>query len=170
MPETEADLFEEEEEKEPNSTGGFFTKRRLRENGGSETSQSPFSIDEDDDPTDWFTSKGAHIPIENSESENQAFEKTVEQRREKEKAQKENEHALKYSYEAQFETMLELEITEDEFMSVVSGVNKIYEANKHKKDITYYTMSYIYKVKNHGFNNYLFSDKMENKGNRKDWN
>lgn len=50
--------------------------------GGSETSQSPFSMDEE--PKDWFTSKGAHIPIENGESQNQAFNETVEKRRKEE--------------------------------------------------------------------------------------
>ena len=136
--------------------------------GGSSNEQNPFS--EDEEPKDWFTSNGAHIPIENGESENKSFEKTIKQRREEEQAQKENEHALKYSYDAQFLKMIDLNIEEAEFMSVVSGINKIYEANKNKKKIKYHTMSYIYKVENHGFNNYLFSDKIPNTGNRKDWN
>ncbi|MCR5261303.1 MAG: hypothetical protein K6C94_05640 [Candidatus Gastranaerophilales bacterium] len=44
--------------------------------GGSETSQSPFS--EDEEPKDWFTSNGAHIPIENGENQQEAFENHVE--------------------------------------------------------------------------------------------
>ena len=44
----------------------------FEDNGGSSNEQSPFS--EDAEPKDWFTSNGAHIPIENSENKNEAFE------------------------------------------------------------------------------------------------
>lgn len=66
-----------------------ITDEDFNDEGGSETPQSPFSMDE---PDDWFTSNGAHIPIENGEEQNEAFEKTVEQRREEEQAQKENKN------------------------------------------------------------------------------
>ena len=46
-------------------------------NGGSSNEQNPFSMDEDE-PKDWFTSNGAHIPIENGESEPEAFEEHIE--------------------------------------------------------------------------------------------
>lgn len=132
--------------------------------GGSSNEQSPFS--EDEEPQEWFTSNGAHIPIENGESK----QKAINQRREEEQTQKENEHDLKYSYKAQFLKMIDLDMDEAEFMDVVSGINTIYEANKHKKKIKYHTMAFVYKIENHGFNNYLFSDKIPNTGNRKDWN
>ena len=84
----------------------------------------------------------------NGEGKNEAFEETTKQRQEEEQAQKENEHALKYSYNAQFLKMIDLEIDEAEYMSVVSGINKIYDTNKNKKKIKYHTMDYIYKGRN----------------------
>ena len=47
------------------------------EQGGSSNEQNPFSMDEDE-PKDWFTSNGAHIPIENGESEPEAFQEHIE--------------------------------------------------------------------------------------------
>lgn len=55
-----------------------------------------------------------------------------------------------------------LAINEAEFMDVVSGINTNYNAYKDKNIINYCNIAFIYKVKNYGFNNYKFSDKMIN--------
>ena len=62
--------------------------------GGSETSQSPFSMD-DDEPKNWFTSNGAHIPVEKGETQNQAFKETTKERREEEKQDDKNSIIVK---------------------------------------------------------------------------
>ena len=71
---------------------------------------------------------------------------------------------LDYSYEAQKEVMEILGISKAEFMKVVSQINTLY-SGKYKGifDIEHYTMSYIYKVENHGFHKYIFCDKIPNK-------
>lgn len=56
-------------------TGYNFGEEEPTENGGSENPQNPFSMDE---PDDWFTSNGAHIPIENRENQNEAFNDHIE--------------------------------------------------------------------------------------------
>ena len=47
--------------------------------GGSETPQNPFSMDKE--PDDWFTSKGSHIPIQEGESKEEAFQKHIQRNR-----------------------------------------------------------------------------------------
>lgn len=56
-------------------TEGDFLFEDEPDNGGSSNEQNPFSMDE---PDDWFTSNGAHIPIENGESKPEAFEEHIE--------------------------------------------------------------------------------------------
>lgn len=75
----------------------------------------------------------------------------------------------KYSYEAQQEIMNLLDISTAEFMHVVSLINTEYRFKyKNIKEINHYTPDFIYFAENHGFNNYLFYDKMLNEEINKD--
>lgn len=69
---------------------------------------------------------------------------------------------LKYSYEAQKDVMTLLDIDTDEFAKITHLINDIWHKNKHKKTIKISTMEFTYKIKNHGFNNYKFYDKVPN--------
>ena len=68
----------------------------------------------------------------------------------------------KYSYDGQIPFMNTFNVSQIEFQKVVSEINTNYETNKNKKNIVHYTSDYIYKVENHGFNNYIFYDKIMN--------
>lgn len=55
-----------------------------------------------------------------------------------------------------------LDIDTDEFAKITHLINDIWHKNKHKKTIKISTMEFTYKIKNHGFNNYKFYDKVPN--------
>ena len=76
----------------------------------------------------------------------------------------------KYSYLGQIDMMVDLGISEGEFMSVVSGINTLYNSKyKKEKVIKYYTMDCVYYAENYRFNNYKFYGKMQNNHERKGW-
>lgn len=127
--------------------------------GGSSNEQDPFTTDEDNDteePKRWITTKNdVKVPVGEGENNEEACEEFFEDKEQHEKD-------MKHSFESQKDDLESLDIDQTEYSSVVHGINKIYEANKNKKQIKYYTMAFIYKVDNHGFNNYKFRDKMIN--------
>lgn len=86
-------------------------------------------------------------------------------------SEKDGKFISKYSYEGQKEMMDYLLITPAEFQYVVSLINtEYYPKYKNFRNIIHYTPGYIYKVKNRGFNNYLFYDKIVYDEDKKgDW-
>ena len=87
-------------------------------------------------------------------------------------SEKDGKFISKYSYEGQKEMMDYLLISPAEFQYVVSLINTEYFSKyKDLRNITHYIHGFIYKVKNRGFNNYLFYDKIIYDEDKKDdWN
>ena len=129
------------------------------EDGGSSNEQSPFSMDIDntEEPKRWITTKNdVKIPVGEGETNKEASEEFFEDKEQHEKD-------IKHSFEAQSDMMTLLAMDYPEFKETVSGINTLYKSKyKNKKNIKYSTTAFIYKAKNHGFNNYEFYDKMIN--------
>lgn len=134
-------------------TGAKSEADAEEEQGGSSNEQNPFLFDEE--PEFRTTENGVKFPIKEGESTKEACKEFFEDKEQHEKD-------MKHSFETQKETLEAIDIDEKEFSNVVHGINKIYKANKNKKQIKYYSMDFVYKVDNHGFNNYKFRDKIIN--------
>lgn len=65
-----------------------------------------------------------------------------------------------------------LGISKKEYFEALSDINTLYHSKyKDKQNIAHISFDFIYKAENHGFNNYLFYDKVLNDNNiKEDWN
>ncbi len=112
--------------------------------GGSENSQDPFSMD--DEPRDWFTSNGAHIPIEEGEEQSEAFKDFKKEKR-LEKSPK-RDKILK-------RTRKEVQLPKNEYSQVMHELNtNLPKELKNMKTFNRSIGNYTYKILNSGFNNY----------------
>lgn len=139
----------------------FFDDEEQEGNGN--TSQNPFSMDED---TEWrSTEKGVPFPLKKGESIKESCKEHFEDKEQHEKD-------MKNSFNAQSDMMTLLAMDYPEFKETVSDINTVYDSKyKNRRNIIHRTPGFIYCARNEGFNNYKFYDKMiYDEDKRKDWN